>query len=743
MRKLNAILAVGVAAVLLAVGCRSVPEKAPEVDGEAAVGAPMKDLDAEIDAVLSLAREDQWELATLRAEELAQRRPGDDEAQRLLKWATGNRDARRSLDDDTKERLVSEAPQPMTDAESKTGKQAVAGARGGKSAGKPMKQDPTIKYSDKYDTEIREALDLASRGKWEEAEKKAAELVEMAPEEVAVERLHSWVSKQRELQRSQALEDRIREIDAKNSPFNPSVMDLLNEQKDRGLPPRKDLRDAIQALESAPLVPETFGRKVVREGPMFPVDSEKGRMAKVLDKRVSLVLDDVSLESIIFDIGEAEGVNFIADKKLPAFAEKISVNMKEARLDEFLKYVSRNMNVHFQVSDDLVWVIDGAKTNLLEETRFFRLRQGFVVPAQFGVSEVDRTSVTAKGVTTVTEKEKIEKFVQDGAPDEPAIEEAIKQFFKGSEYMIDYERNLIVARGTPEDLDVMAKLIEEFDKPVQQVFIEARFVTVTEAIFQQLGASWETGRGPGRSQVKDFTELLDPEAAVGLGLEESFTGILGRDNLSLTLTALEQSGESQTLSAPRLTLINNRPARISDGKVQYYYEEYSVSQQVTERSTASSLVPTGKPVSVTAGVALDVVASIGGDGESIMLALHPEVNQEVKLVTFATVTDRDVAGNVISSFDIRLPESRTQEISTRVVVKSGQTVVMGGVLERDQLTFVESVPVLGNIPIIGAAFRKRTEVDKPRYLLIFVTATLLSDTGEFIVYGDQPTTEGR
>ena len=731
MRGWTAVFGILALLAMMAAGCRSDRDTAADLSEPAAEPPSAAGADAGIDGVLALARENRWELATLEAERLVDERPGDTEAARLLEWVRGHRDARRALD----------APKTV-DAETSRMIEPVVSGRGEKERDAKRKEAaPPIAYSGDFDAEIREVFALAEDGKWEEAERKAAGLVGLAPEDVAVERLFSWVSKQRELQRSAALEDRIRQIDARNSNFNPSVMDLLNEQKDRGLPPRKDLRDAIQALESTPLVPESFGKKVVRKGPMFPADSKEGRMSAALDKRVSVVLDDVSLESIIFDIGEAEGVNFIADKTLPAFEKKLSVNMSEVRLEEFLKYVSRNLDVHFQVSDDLVWVVDGSQTNLLEETRFFRLNKGFVVPAQFGVSEVDRTSVTAKGVTTVTEKEKIEKFVQDGAPAEPAIESAIKQFFKGSEYMIDYERNLIVARGRPEELEVMEKIIEEFDKPIQQVFIEARFVTVTEAIFQQLGASWETGRGPGRSQVKDFTELLDPDATVGLGLEESFTGILGRDNLSLTLTALEQSGESQTLSAPRLTLINNRPARISDGKVQYYYEEYSVSQQVTERSTASSLVPTGKPVSVTAGVALDVVASIGGDGESILLALHPEVNQEVKLVTFATVTDRDVSGNVISSFDIRLPESRTQEIETRVIVKSGQTVVMGGVLERDQLTFVESVPVLGNIPLIGAAFRKRTEVDKPRYLLIFVTATLLSDTGEFIVYDDAGETE--
>ena len=59
---------------------------------------------------------------------------------------------------------------------------------------------------------------------------------------------------------------------------------------------------------------------------------------------------------------------------------------------------------------------------------------------------------------------------------------------------------------------------------------------------------------------------------------------------------------------------------------------------------------------------------------------------------------------------------------------------MGGVLEREQSTYVESVPVLGNIPFIGPLFRRRSEIDRPRYLLIFVTATILSETGEFIIY---------
>jgi type IV pilus assembly protein PilQ len=161
-----------------------------------------------------------------------------------------------------------------------------------------------------------------------------------------------------------------------------------------------------------------------------------------------------------------------------------------------------------------------------------------------------------------------------------------------------------------------------------------------------------------------------------------------------------------------------------------------VKQTILERRTSSSLVPQGKPAKLTSGVSLDVLASISGDGQNVLLALHPEVNQDVRLVPFATLTDVDDSGKVVSTFDIKLPESRTQSLATRVIVKSGETVVMGGVLEREQRTFVEAVPVLGRLPIIGAAFRKRTEIDRPRYLLIFVTATLISESGEFIIHED-------
>jgi len=191
------------------------------------------------------------------------------------------------------------------------------------------------------------------------------------------------------------------------------------------------------------------------------------------------------------------------------------------------------------------------------------------------------------------------------------------------------------------------------------------------------------------------------------------------------------------LSAPRLTLLNNRPGSINDGQVNYFYEEFTIEETLTERQFTQRLVPKGTPSKITAGVSLEVVASIGGDGQSILIALHPVVNQNVRYVSLKGQTFDEASEGEQNKLEIFLPQWRTQELATRVVVGSGQSVMMGGVLEREQRTIVESVPILGNLPGIGAMFRKRSTVDKPRYLLIFVTATLVDENGSFVSY-EQP-----
>ena len=602
-----------------------------------------------------------------------------------------------------------------------------------------------VEFSAAYDKELESIFRLSEKGKWEEAEAEVGLLLQRHPDDTTLLRIGEWVATQKTILRQQAIEDRIRTIDAKQTGMNPSIKDILKDNKSRGLPPRKDIRDALEMLQAEPYVPENFGKKITKRGFLFDARSELGRMSGLLDNTVSIQSDEQTVKDILFDIGGKEGINFVADQGLAPLQQKLTLNLDRVKLGELLGYISRNAGVQFQVGEDLIWVIDGkASKELIEQTRFYRLRKGFMMPAQFGPEETTLVTVKpAKGPTTTTETAKYEMFVNDSIMKRPSIEDAIGRFFKGPDYMIDYERNLIVATGTPAQFEVLERIIEEFDRPIQQVLIEARFITISEASFLDLGFRWASSvaGNPPQDQTGIGNGALGSEEGLltRITFQNVFkeNSILSNADLSAALTALEQSGESQLLSAPRLTLLNNRPGSINDGQVNYFYEEFTIEETLTERQYSQRLVPKGTPSKITAGVSLEVVASIGGDGQSILIALHPVVNQNVRYVSLKGQTFDEASEGEQNKLEIFLPQWRTQELATRVVVGSGQSVMMGGVLEREQRTIVESVPILGNLPGIGAMFRKRSTVDRPRYLLIFVTATLLDENGSFVTY-EQP-----
>ncbi|MCK9316034.1 MAG: type II secretion system protein GspD [Verrucomicrobia bacterium] len=586
-----------------------------------------------------------------------------------------------------------------------------------------------------YTEEIDAILSLARKERWSEAESAAADLLSVAPNDTTVLRVYTWVKKENTARKESELENQLRDISASGSRTNPDLKEVFLNKKTGGLQPRADLRESIEQIKNSPLIPESFGKVIESRENLYPLDSEVEKMNIILEKDITIQVSDVSLHDIIFNIGKAENINFVADQSLAAMNTKLTMNVQNWKLGKFLKYVSQNLNVNFQIGTDVIWISDGsdpAKVKTLEEVKCFKLKHGFILPAQFGASKVTTTAVTANNVTTTTQNEVRERFVRDGAPLSPSIESAISTFFEGSKYQIDRERNLIIARGTYQQLATLEEIIEAFDKPVQQVYIEARFITVSEAAFLQLGVDWSTVAQTSIPTAVDYTGM-GATYGLGAGLTKTWTKIFGTDDLNATLYAIEQSGESETLSSPRIVAVNNLPATIEDGQVQYYYEQYTVTQQVLENRSSATLVPSETPTKLTSGVKLDVLASVGGDGETILLALSPEVNSDVRMTEFTSVTDYDSDGKPFKSFSIKLPQFNTQKLSTRVAVKSGQTVAMGGVMERKQETFSESVPVLSSIPLIGNFFRKRSEIDKPRYLLIFVTATVISDSGEFVI----------
>src|SRR5437762_5237058 len=159
-------------------------------------------------------------------------------------------------------------------------------------------------------------MDLASKDHWEEAQAKAAALHQRDPKNPLVDRINNWVVQAGQKRREQALENKIRDIDSKNSVFTQTAKNLLTDKRDQGLPATKDVRDTVHRIENSPWIPDTYGKTSYEKGPLFDFESSKGRMVKVLEKEVSIHLDNAPLETVIVDLSQRVGVNIVADKSL-------------------------------------------------------------------------------------------------------------------------------------------------------------------------------------------------------------------------------------------------------------------------------------------------------------------------------------------------------------------------------------------------------------------------------------------
>jgi type II secretory pathway component GspD/PulD (secretin) len=151
----------------------------------------------------------------------------------------------------------------------------------------------------------------------------------------------------------------------------------------------------------------------------------------------------------------------------------------------------------------------------------------------------------------------------------------------------------------------------------------------------------------------------------------------------------------------------------------------------------SQLVPVGTPTKEELGILLEVTPSVGADHQTVTLNLKPEISEFVRFEYYNVGSDtggnnnNNATSNALSV--LKLPIFRRSEIETKVAVRSGDTVVMGGLITSSTGREQRKVPFLGSIPFLGVLFRYETKTNDQKNLLIFVTARILAESGEELV----------
>ena len=257
---------------------------------------------------------------------------------------------------------------------------------------------------------------------------------------------------------------------------------------------------------------------------------------------------------------------------------------------------------------------------------------------------------------------------------------------------VDTRTNTILVKDIGSNLDRVGDLIAELDKETMQVEIVAKLIDIDAKISRELGIQWNA-KNLNNPNI-DATGNASVSAEIAQPSGEFSVGTVGPGgSLDATLQALAAENKARIISNPRITTLDNQRAWILVGK--------KIPLIVSD--------PSGNPITelTTIGIQLTVTPHIHANG-NVTLDLHPEVSD---LSSQATVQ-----GGIIIV---------TSEASTRVMVESGQTAVIGGLIRSNTSNTDSGVPFLRSVPLLGHFFSASTHVKEDRELLIFVTPTVL------------------
>ncbi len=263
---------------------------------------------------------------------------------------------------------------------------------------------------------------------------------------------------------------------------------------------------------------------------------------------------------------------------------------------------------------------------------------------------------------------------------------------KRGDVQTDERTNSILVKDIEKNVTRAEELVRKLDQITKQVDIVTKLVDVDARVSQELGIDW-LASGLNNDGI-DATGEAKVSALIGNPVGTFTVGTTGPGgNLDATLQALATENKAEIISNPHITTLDNQEATILVGK--------KIPLIVSD--------PSGNPITelTTIGIQMRVTPHVHSDG-NITLELNTEVSD---LSSQATVQ-----GGIIIV---------TSEASTRVIVRSGETAVIGGLIRKNTAETVQGIPLLRDIPLFGNLFKSTSDVDESRELLIFVTPTIV------------------
>ncbi|HIA44230.1 MAG TPA: type IV pilus secretin PilQ [Methylococcaceae bacterium] len=410
-------------------------------------------------------------------------------------------------------------------------------------------------------------------------------------------------------------------------------------------------------------------------------------------ERLSLNFKAIEVRSVLQVLSDFTGLNIIATDSVSG---AVTLKLNDVPWDQVLSLVLKAKGLAMRQNDNIVLVAPAAEIYKIEQDELAskkvavyleQLKTEFL---QINYAKaVDIRNILVSGVGAAT-------MGANSVKNPMLISE------RGM-VVVDERTNTLIIKDVPAKLKEIAQLVALLDKPVQQVMIEARIVVADKTFAQEMGVKF--GVAGAKVAATEATvhartgSLANPSSLLDLGIDAmnmhpvgalGMTLARGADYvLNLELSALENENRGDIIANPRVMTSDRVKAIIRQG----------VKKQITVPATANN--PASQSF-VDVVLELNVTPHITPNGEVIMELLIKKDS------------------NIANSQDFA-----NREIQTTVKVKSGETIVLGGVYEEELAKTNYRVPYLASVPFFGHLFKKNVDSEIKKELLVFVTPKIV------------------
>ncbi|MFB5080511.1 DNA uptake porin HofQ [Raoultella sp. C349492] len=263
---------------------------------------------------------------------------------------------------------------------------------------------------------------------------------------------------------------------------------------------------------------------------------------------------------------------------------------------------------------------------------------------------------------------------------------------------VDKRTNRLLIRDDAEHLAALKDWALEMDLPVGQVELAAHIVSMSETSLRELGVKWSLAEASSMPGSGKFTALGSQLAASDASTRTGFN--IGRINgrlLALELSALEQKQQVDIIASPRLLASHMQPASIKQGS--------EIPYQVSRGESGATAVEFKEAV--------------------LGMEVTPTVLQQNRVRLKLRISE-NMPGQVLKQENGEVLAIDKQEIETQVEVNSGETLALGGIFSQKNKSARDSIPLLGDIPLLGQLFRRDGKDNERRELVVFITPRILA-----------------